>query len=387
MPRWSIVLLLAGTACTTSDTPRTGAVRDSLGIRIVENTAEQPIEVWTLEQPARVVIGGAGDPRQELFRVTGARLLSDGGIAVLNSGTYELRYYDAQGELRTTAGGRGEGPGEFARASALARFTGDSLIVWDDRLQRFTVFGPDAAFARIASLDRTVLNSSFAGTLAGNHIVISDFRMDVPERGFAMSSATLVLYDANGAFVDSLGRHPWMEVGIIAEGSVSRRIFAPITQVASTGDRVWIGTGEETSIDGYDAEGALRTIIRWTGSDRSVPPDAVARHLEARCVNAPAALCRAYHEIPVMPRFPAHEELRVDVEGNLWVQDFWQPSFGSTVPWRVFDRDNVLIARVDVPSTMRVLDIGADRVLGLVRDELGVETVVVHVLTRKAGAQ
>jgi hypothetical protein len=26
-------------------------------------------------------------------------------------------------------------------------------------------------------------------------------------------------------------------------------------------------------------------------------------------------------------------------------------------------------------------------VLGLVRDELGVETVVVHVLTRKAGAQ
>jgi hypothetical protein len=173
-----------------------------------------------------------------------------------------------------------------------------------------------------------------------------------------------------------------MEVGIIAEGSVSRRIFAPITQVASTGDRVWIGTGEETSIDGYSAEGALRTIIRWTGSDRSVPPDAVARHLEARCADAPPDLCRAYHEIPVIPRFPAHEALLADTAGNLWVQDFWQPVFGSTVPWRVFDRDGALIARVDVPASIRVLDIGTNGVLGLVRDTLGVETVVLHRLSK-----
>lgn len=378
-----LLLLLAAAACTASDAPNRGLVRDSSGIRIVENTDNQDVATWTLEQPARVVIGGAGDRGQELYRVTGARLLADGGVAVLNAGTYELRYYGAQGDQRAVAGGRGEGPGEFTRASALARFAGDSLVVWDDRLQRLTVFDPGGTFVRVAQLDRTVLNPSFAGTLAGNRVVVTDFRMDVPERGFAMSSATLVLYDANGTFVDSLGRVPWMEVGIIAEGSVSRPIFAPITQVASSGDRVWVGAGVERSIDGYDARGVLRTIVRWTGADRSVPADAVARHLEARCESAPPELCRAFHEIPVMARFPAHDALHTDADGNLWVQEFWQPAFGSTVPWRVFDGEGVLIAHVDVPATMRVLDIRADRVLGLMRDELGVETVVLHVLSKQ----
>jgi len=359
-------------------------LRDSSGIEIVENTvaAETAAEVWTLAQPARVVIGASdGGPAHQLFRVGGAVRLADGRIAVLNSGSFELRIFGATGEHVQTAGGRGEGPGEFARPNPLVRLSGDSLGVWDARLLRFTVFAPDGSFARVARLERAVLNPELVGVLAGNHIMLSDFRLDVPDRGFATSSATFVRYTGDGEFADSIGTFPWMEIGIIgdpAQGRAGRRIFAPRTHAAALGTRFWVGTAVESSIGEYDVDGGLRRIIRWSGDDRTVEPSHVARHLEARCADASPELCSQFHELPVMERFPAHETLVADTAGNLWVQSFWRPAYGEEVPWRVFDGDGRLIARILLPAAVRPLDIGEDWLVGLRTDELGVERVLVQ---------
>ena len=77
-------------------------------------------EGWRVAAEPTVDIGVLdGAPEYQLFRVRAALTLSDGRIVVSNSGTQQLRLYDPQGRYLVTAGGPGEGPGEFARLGQL----------------------------------------------------------------------------------------------------------------------------------------------------------------------------------------------------------------------------------------------------------------------------
>lgn len=46
--------------------------------------------------------------------------------------------------------------------------------------------------------------------------------------------------------------------------------------------------------------------------------------------------------------------------------------------WVVSDTNGSLVARVAPPDGLRLLDVGSDRVVGVTRDELGVERIQVH---------
>src|SRR5688572_20810198 len=51
----------------------------------------------------------------DFLRVTAILPRSDGRFIVVNSGTSELRFYDASGRRYSAVGRRGEGPGEYQR--------------------------------------------------------------------------------------------------------------------------------------------------------------------------------------------------------------------------------------------------------------------------------
>jgi hypothetical protein len=93
-----------------------------------------------------------GHAARELYRVTDAVQLPDGRLVIANSGSSELRYFDSAGEYLTAVGRRGAGPGEFTGDLSLLPYYGDSLLVWDARLRRFSLFDSDGAFARTLSL-------------------------------------------------------------------------------------------------------------------------------------------------------------------------------------------------------------------------------------------
>lgn len=94
----------------------------------------------------------------EELRIDGAveDLVLIGGFVVLDSGVmafsqpqdHLIRLYSASGELIGSLGREGEGPGEFLSAFQLGRLR-DSLTVYDDDLNRFTVFGPDGTLGRV----------------------------------------------------------------------------------------------------------------------------------------------------------------------------------------------------------------------------------------------
>jgi hypothetical protein len=83
-------------------------------------------------------IGVYEDSSQNLFLVAGAGTLSNGLIAVLNRGSYELKFFDSSGRQVRRYGRKGPGPGEFVNPSNL-EVIDDSIIQIQNGLRRVRI--------------------------------------------------------------------------------------------------------------------------------------------------------------------------------------------------------------------------------------------------------
>ncbi|MDH4351604.1 MAG: hypothetical protein OEW56_10685 [Gemmatimonadota bacterium] len=77
---------------------------------------------------------------------------------------------------------------------------------------------------------------------------------------------------------------------------------------------------------------------------------------------------------------PPHQEFRLDAGGNLWVAYYRLEE--EPVRWAVFDPDGRWLGDIEAPSNGGVWDIGNDYVLGVWRDDLGVEQVRMYRLAK-----
>ena len=126
-------------------------VRDSAGVRIVENTGPAWSEAtrWRLSDESVLTIGAPeAETEYQLFGVRGLVRLLDGRIVLPNTGSQEIRWYDAQGVHVRSVGGEGEGPGEFTGLGWLGVLPGDSIIAYDARQRRLSLFDPSGVFVR-----------------------------------------------------------------------------------------------------------------------------------------------------------------------------------------------------------------------------------------------
>jgi hypothetical protein len=130
-------------------------VRDSAGVRIVENPAELPAElVWTAVEA--VSIGSVDGDLDETFnRVADIGVTEAGRVYVLDPGDNVVKVYDAGGAHVITFGGEGEGPAEFRGASRLA-LRGDSVVVFDFRLMKLASFDADGGLLGTARTELSV---------------------------------------------------------------------------------------------------------------------------------------------------------------------------------------------------------------------------------------
>jgi hypothetical protein len=183
-------------------------------------------------------------------------------------------------------------------------------------------------------------------------------------------------------FFASDGRHEIGRIGEADHGMVGGRTFAPRTSTAVRGERFWIGTGAEGSVDVRDRAGTLRRIVRWDPGDRTVGPEDQARNLEERFGDAPPEVRRSFERVPALDRFPAYSELGTDAEGDLWVKAYRRPGDEGPDRWLVFDPDGVLIARLETPASMRILEAGSNRILCVVSDEFDVERIALFQLRK-----
>ncbi len=386
-------LSVATGSCGRDRTVENGVVvRDSAGVTIVENPAPSwsDHEGWRLSQPVVDIGALEGAPEYQLYRAASGVLLDAGTIVIGNAGTHELRFYDREGGHTASTGRRGGGPGEFQALGYVARYSGDSLLAFDLRQRRVSVYSASGDFARAVSLERGGF-AEFVGVLDDGSVVLAgrSFGSGDEGEGVLRGSVAFVRYERDGTLGDTVGVFLGTEWFQYPSGSLVMTgglLFGRDTYGATAGDRIYIGSSDSCEISVYSADGSLTRLIRWAQTARPVTDSDFERAKQDVLDRADSDNERMRTEdmLAAMPRasyMPAFEALRVDRSGNLWVREYETPG-AANATWTVFNREGRWLGTVQMPGRWRALYIAEEQVLGRWFDDLDVEHVQVRRLIK-----
>ena len=428
-------LLLALPACDSApDAPLT-TQSDSAGIPITTALAPRwgPGEGWMVSGDPLVEIGATtGAAEYLLDGVVGAVRLSNGDIVLGEWSTGELRRYDGSGTFMWRAAGRGEGPGESEqtrRVTAMRRsiesieehlfmqfvgsVAGDSLVTYDGGRARAQVFAPGGDVARTMPIESPW--SGFAPHkvigLSGRQMIVTfgDNRGELPNGAVRFPGIRIATFSLEDGAVAEVMDVPGAEQHIVSGGGrivYSGYAFGKGPRLAVTPGRLAVVDTEAFSIRSISLEDGTTTAIhRRDDPIQEVPATFVhaSNHVEAfvdwmaEQNIAYGGLSReeaeaskpSWRDRPMASTLPVLESIRLDAVGNLWVEPYSLPG-AQAAPFEVFAPDGTWLGTVATPpglalGTDRVpvgFEIGEDYVLGLWRDELGVEYVRMYGLER-----
>ena len=268
--------------------------------------------------------------------------LSNRDIVLGEWSTGELRRYDSEGAFLWRAAGQGDGPGEHRLMRFMGSLPGDTLVTWDSRLDRVQLFGPDGGLVRMFPVE-------------------TPWARFPPVHAIGVSGRNLliVFHDARGEVPNGVVRWPPVRVGALSleDGSIRELIDVPGTETHVTP----MGEGQ----------GAVGEYLFGKGPRFAVSDGGLAVVDTARTL-------------------PALKSIHLDAAGNLWVEP--HSRHGAEVPpFQVYAPDGTWLGIVAVPPGLQLenrvglptgFEIGGDYILGVWRDELGVEYVRVYGLTK-----
>ena len=172
----------------------------------------------------------------------------------------------------------------------------------------------------------------------------------------------------------------------------STPIFGKATVLRTDGSRILAAANDAFEVAEYDAQGALRRLVRLSLPPRPVTEADhaayVAQELQAIDDFNPGAPERfreqwrtSLREQRVASHFPFVDALFGADDGSLWVEEYrWRRE--EPRRYLIFDAAGRLAARAEMPPRARPAAIRADRILALWRDDDDVEHVRVYPVRR-----
>jgi hypothetical protein len=345
------------------------------------------VPVWRVDPEPLAIIGRVEGPEEELLsNVTGAVLLPGGGVAVADAGSSTVRLFDAEGEFRSAFGGPGEGPGEFGYIFGLEVAGPDRLRVYDADAQRLSTF----------SLGGELLSSvTFRATTGYPEIYLGSFS----DGGHAV------------AWIEQVGRDPErvtpdrMAIGRFeVDGGQGARLagaegmlrlgrgplpFSPPFLAARVAAPLFVADGRRPELRAISPDGRVLRTISLPAAPRS-PRD--ARDALASGLTPELRTTLAELSVPEADSVPYLSDLLSDGAGRLWVKLYdpatdshWRGRARTGGTWLAFATDGTPLARLHLPDDLRLLGIDDTRLVGLARDDLDVERIRLHAVTRLAG--
>lgn len=358
---------------------------------------------WRLA-PDPIFTAGAGSaPAHELItRIVGAVRLDDGRYVVADGAELRLSVYDAAGRLERTFGRAGEGPGEFRALSGLWHTAGDTIGVWDSRLQRITrlradgtvvrtdpiAFGPGRAPAGSGSLD------AFMGALGDGRVVLAWLAAGRPVENQLLPDRMLFgLFDSRGGFERLLGSRTGM-LRVVTQSGSGPFAFSPFPYAAVVRDTLVFTNGLD-GIHFFDPAEAGEGPVRSLSVEAQTIPLARAwRQLDAALEQTDASaimveLARSTDRS--LGTLPVHARMISDSGGRLWLKQYDAASDAMLLRrgpvgggrWIILETDGTSVAYLTMPRGAAPLAIHGDELLAVVRDELDVESFAVYRLIRE----
>lgn len=418
--RLSLCLLLApvGAACagdsTTSAsdamtwTATTDTIADTVFVRTVAGSIWGP-DARLVEE---VRIGQFDGPEEYAFgQITGLTVAPDGTIYLVDGQVPALRVYAPDGVYLRTIYGEGGGPGEYAEPDGgIALLPDGRLLLRDPGNARINVYSPEDE-----PLDTWPIPGGWStGTplfvdTAGRTAV---FRFSFTEDGL---EAALVRHDPDGVRLDSLPGPVWEQEppSLTASRETDGGWSRSSQSIPFAANGIWTFSPHGHFVSGFSDRYLVYLMreeppVLVIGRDRApVPVQADERRNEEERVVA--GLRRvdpgwSWDGPPIPDTKPAFNNLRVDLDGRIWVQlhveaesipeeEREEPSAGSgrgpssnvMIPaarWReppvydVFEPDGRFLGTLTLPVRARLMQARGDQVWAIDRDELGVEYVV-----------
>ncbi|MEZ4415965.1 MAG: hypothetical protein R3E10_09420 [Gemmatimonadota bacterium] len=338
-----------------------------------------------------------------MSRVAYAARLSDGRVLAVDGGSSEVRWFNGDGSFALRTGGAGEGPGELLWVTSGAVTAQDAVVLYDARNQRLTWFGPDGSVQQTRHME--LVGAVTLAPMGGTRLLVAEERPAVNfgglEYNLTRDSITVMVADPAHALVDTVLRGPGREAVtwvsyVDGKPTATRQLGLPFgnaTLVGAAGDDVVMVEDGGLEVVLRDLGGVLHGRVRRT--------DVVARPLSASLrreygANAtqlavtrgvPEAMARAGAEgllgvVPDGRGASPFDRLLTDVTAQrIWIRDYHQEwEAGRRQRWTIHDASGRVLARVETPPGLAVMQVGPRHVVGVERDEIGVEYVVVYVL-------
>ena len=364
----------------------------------------QEESVVTLQSSAEPLLSigiREGDPPYELYNVSGAIRLADGGVVAMVQGHYEVRRYGSDGRHMWSAGRAGQGPLEFQLPDLLPSCsTDDAIVVYDNLHYRVSTMNSDGELLddfRLEFGDQPPygnITCSPTGRMAFTRYGGRGQRPNV--EGSYRWSADMVYSDGEGESprvfrtrIPGADRYLYFENGVPATEGPQR--WGRTLYMAAVEEGVWMGTADDYEIELVDWTGTTLSRIRWTGPSLEVN--------EAHIDTYRDVLFRSYERqgregwrqrfndmwsrrLPTLPpTFPAYTDTQI-ANGLVWVRHFRRPGQAEQ-NWIAFDDEGTQMISLFLPSRFVVQQIGTDWILAVTTDELGVEQLVVHQLEER----
>ena len=363
------------------------AVRDSAGVRIVENERGNWARPWTIrETPLTRIEGPQGTPGDGPGLIVAGARLSDGSVVVLDVRMGQVRWYSPSGTLLPPVG-------PFFVPLHLLSLPGDTVVVVDapDFFQaRLSVFAPDRTTARSFYIPGEVQPvSRFAdGAYLLRTRSMWPQAAESPARTERLPIEVGRVAEGAGSMERlDLVAGPEVEIGPSGrdEAGFTRRSrpFGRDAVVAGHASGWVIGDTDRAQLELRRTDGGLETVTRWRAPAR----DVTAADIEAdrartvRAVTNPsvrASMESRWTLRPAPPEtMPVLGSVLLDSAGNVWVERYVPPAETSAGHLDVIDPSGIWLGTVQTPAGLRALAVGDDWLLGVIRSESGPETVVV----------
>jgi hypothetical protein len=397
-------LVVAGWACG-GDAPsgtRSLEVVDSAGVRVVRNTGPswEAGEAWLVEADPEWTLGELEGPSEtRFFQIEDLVWRSDGGVAVIDGGSAEIRAFGPDGRHLWTQGGEGDGPGEYRSPSTLLLLSGDSIAVYDSRARRISVVGPDGEFVRsvipeppeghVMAAPRVTVGPgvwlSSGGVRCGGEMSASETM--TPPMSFFLARPDGTVLDSVLSLPTAARLVQQNERGV----SVWTVPFSVDAPVAGGGGRLVTAVPTAPVWTARDSTGRVVQVVSFPSGGRPVRDEDWNAALEFALDGDDdpefrRTVTEAYEAMERPAEWPILETLILDEEGNVWVEGFQAPTAeGEPSRWWVFTGDGRLLGQVSLPAGLKVRAIARDRIVGVATDELGVERIQLHRIRRPSG--
>lgn len=340
---------------------------------------------WRVDATPRTAIGVVPAPAHELDRVYAGLVRPDGSVLIGNSGTAELRLFDRAGTHRLTAGRKGMGPGEFQGIHWIRPFRGDSVLVFDMRAQRFSVWTAAGAFGRTFRVQDAQRSTRPIGIFSDGSILVAAENQYDPRQGPGVVRDQMVLsrITPTGGAAGEVGRLPGAEWLLYDHPGNFRSTQLPFGRqghVAVSGDYFVYGSSESNRLSVYDRSGRQIRTIEVPAASRPGGRAAIREHLAGLADVAEREALRRHYEAHAGAVAPAFSDIRADRDGNLWVQTPGPDD--ATSRWIVLTLSGDVTGSVMLPAGALPLDLLPGAMLVRETDEDGVQRVFVREVRR-----